>query len=103
QSRDHQRGDLPEYRGYRYRQRAGNGAEFADGGDAAPAKEGDAGRGDDNREHQPERTEPGASEHEYQHDRQDADSQGLQVELSGMEQGVEGADDPVGPGRLIAG
>ena len=49
------------------------------------------------------RAEHGALQQEYQRDRQDPDCQGLQVEFTGMDESVDGADDTVSPVRFVAG
>ena len=82
---------------------AGDVTEIPDRGDAAPSQGGHKSRGDDDRQHEPQRAEPGALQQEYQRDRQDPDREGLQVEFAGMDESVEGADDTVSPLRFVAG
>jgi hypothetical protein len=68
-----------------------------------PAESRGGGRGEDHRQHQAQRAEPGAFEHEDQRDRHQSDRDGLQVKLARVDQGVEGAGDAVGSAGLVAG
>ena len=68
-----------------------------------PSQDGHRSRGDNNGEHEPQRAQLGALEQQYQRDSQDSDRQGLQVELAGMGQSVDSADDAVCPFRFVAG
>jgi hypothetical protein len=99
----HELWSQPERWGLGQGQRARDDSEIVEGGDVDPSERGCGSRGNDGRDHQCQRTESGALEEEDQRDRGGSDCEGLEVELCGVQQCVEGADDTVGSLRLVAG
>ena len=99
----HQQRDQPEQRGFGQGQRAGDDSQIVEGGDVDPSERGCGSRGNDDPDHQSQRSEPGALKEEDQRNRGGSDREGLEVELRGVQEGVEGAEDTIGSLRLVAG